>query len=83
MLVCYILSVIYITLFTLLYPLLTGHEFLTGRHFLALIVIIATTFIIYYAYVFGRALKLKRKITAGKKVFEIEIGRDVRNNKNA
>ena len=57
---------------------LTGKQLLGGWQLVAVFGIIAVAIVVYYAFVFGRAFKLKGEIAREKKRLEIEAGKSIR-----
>ncbi len=58
--------------------IMTGVELLSGSQLVVIIGILATAIIVYFAFVFGRAAKIKARIDKEKKEFEVEAGKKVR-----
>lgn len=57
---------------------MTGKTLLTGNQLVIIFGILATAIIIYFAFVFGRAARIKAQINKEKKELEVEVGRRVR-----
>ena len=55
-----------------------GNGFLNGNHIVAIVGILAFALIIYFAFVFGRAAKLRAEISKTKKQLEMVAGDKVR-----
>lgn len=55
-----------------------GKALLTGNQIVFIIGIVAGSIIIYFAFVFGRAAKIKAQITKEKQELQIEAGKKVR-----
>jgi uncharacterized integral membrane protein len=54
-----------------------GTYFLSGGNIVALILALIVGFLIFYAYVFGRAAKLRAEITQTKRTIELIAGDNV------
>lgn len=61
---------------------LTGETLLTGNQLVMIFGILATAVIIYFAFVFGRAARIKAQINKEKKEFEVAAGKMVRGSKD-
>ncbi len=58
-----------------------GPGFLSGTHLTIIFVVMIFAFIIYFAYVFGRAAIIKAEMNDTKHKLEISAGEDVRREK--
>ena len=56
---------------------MTGKTFINGNQLVLIFGILATAVIIYFAFVFGRAARIKAKIEKEKKELHIEVGRKI------
>jgi hypothetical protein len=58
--------------------IMTGVPFLTGNQLVYIVGILATAIIVYFAFVFGRAAKIKAQINKEKTELHMELGKSVR-----
>ncbi|MFC1971697.1 hypothetical protein ACFLV0_07260 [Chloroflexota bacterium] len=59
--------------------IVVGGRLLSGWQFIALIAVVATAIILYFSFVFGRAVKVKYEISRTKQKIDIESGKNIRN----
>ncbi len=72
------LGVVVTTLAALVPVLVLSREWISGLHLVAIIGILATALVIYFAFVFGRAARIQAEISQTKKRLDVEVGRKVR-----
>lgn len=73
-----ILGVVATTAAAILAPVVAGVIWLSGTQLVIMIGILASSFVIYFALVFGRAARIKAEISETRKLLEIEAGKKVR-----